>query len=55
MCVTQLVGGVFLKSSKYFEVMLNILEFSGVSEIVEPWLVYANKSYELRNHISWPK
>ena len=30
MCATQLAGGLFLKKLKYFEVMLNIFEFSWV-------------------------
>ena len=32
---TQLAGGLLLKKLKYFEVMLNIFEFSRVSENVE--------------------
>ena len=40
---TQLAGGLLLKKLKYFEVMLNIFEFSRVSENVESWLVYPNK------------
>ena len=32
---TQLAGGLLLKMLKYFEVMLNIFEFSRVKEIVE--------------------
>ena len=36
-CATQLAGGVLLKKLKYFEVMLNIFEFSRVWEIVESW------------------
>ena len=32
-----------LKMLKYFEVMLEIFEFSHMKEIVESWLVYANK------------
>ena len=34
-CVTQLAGGLLLKTLKYFEVMLNIFELSRVKEIVE--------------------
>ena len=34
-CATQLAGGLLLKMLKYFEVMLNIFEFSRVKEIVE--------------------
>ena len=34
-CATQLAGGLLLKMLKYFEVMLNIFEFSHVKEIVE--------------------
>ena len=34
---------VLLKMLKYFEVKLNIFEFSHVKEIVESWLVYVNK------------
>ena len=41
----QLAGGVLLKKLKYFEVMLNIFEFSPVWENVESWLVYANKLF----------
>ena len=41
--VTQLAGGVLLKNVKYFEVMLNIFEFSWVWGIVESWLVYGNQ------------
>ena len=36
-------GGLLLKKPKYFEVMLNIFEFSWVWEYVEYWLVFANK------------
>ena len=32
-----------VKKLKYFEVMLNIFEFSRAWENVESWLVYANK------------
>ena len=39
----QLAGGLLLKMLKYFEVMLNIFEFSHVKEIVKFWLVYVNK------------
>ena len=35
MCVLQLISGLLLKKLKYFEVMLNIFEFSQVSENVE--------------------
>ena len=49
---TQLTGGLSLKKLKYFEVMLNIFEFSRVWENVESWLVYANKIFELPKHIS---
>ena len=41
----QLVGGLLLKKLKYFEVILNIFEFSRVWENVESWLVYANKLF----------
>ena len=41
-CATQLASSLFLKMLKYFEVMLNIFEFSHVKEIVESWLVYVN-------------
>ena len=34
-CATQLAGGSLLKMLKYFEVILNIFEFSHVKEIVE--------------------
>ena len=34
-------SGLLLKMLKYFEVMLNIFEFSHVKEIVKSWLVYA--------------
>ena len=49
---------------KYFEVILNIFEFSHVKEIVEFWLVYeiveswlvdVNKFHESSNHFSWPR
>ena len=41
---TQLAaGGLLMKMLKYFKVMLNTFEFSRVKEIVESWLVYANK------------
>ena len=33
------------KKLKYFEVMLNIFEFSRVWENVKSWLVYANKLF----------
>ena len=41
--VTQLAGGLLLKMLKYFEVMLNIFEFSHLKEIPESSLVYENK------------
>ena len=41
----DLKHGVLLKKPKYFEVMLNISEFSRVWEIVESWLVYAIKFF----------
>ena len=41
--VTQLAGGLLLKMLKYFEVMLNIFEFSHLKEIPESALVYVNK------------
>ena len=44
-CANQLAGGLLLKKLKYFEVMLNIFEFSRVWENVEIWLVYANKLF----------
>ena len=34
-----------LKKLKYFKVMINIFEFSGVWENVESWLVYENKPF----------
>ena len=34
-CATQLAGCLLLKIIKYFEVMLNIFEFSYVKETVE--------------------
>ena len=34
-CATQLAGGLLLKKLKYFEVVLNISEFSRVGENVE--------------------
>ena len=42
-CATQLAGGLLLKMLKYFEVMLNIFEFSHVKEIVESLLVDVKK------------
>ena len=36
-------SNLLLKILKYFEVMLNIFEFSHVNEIVKSWLVYENK------------
>ena len=42
-CPTQLADGLLLKMLKYFEVMLNIFEFSYEKEIIESWLVYLNK------------
>ena len=45
MCATQLAGGLLLKKLKYFEVMLNIFEYSRVWENVESWLVSANKLF----------
>ena len=44
-CATHLTGGLLLKKLKYFEVMLNILEFSRVWENVEFWLVYENELF----------
>ena len=44
LCATQLAGGLFLEIlMKYFEVTLNIFEFSHVQKIVESFLVYADK------------
>ena len=37
------VGVKLLKMLEYFEVTLNIFEFSHVKEIVETWLVYINR------------
>ena len=34
---------LIVKNLKYFEVMFNIFEFSHAKEILESWLVYANK------------
>ena len=34
-CATQLAGSLLLKMLKYFEIMLNIFEFSHVKEIAE--------------------
>ena len=34
-CAIQFAGGLLLKMLKYFEVMLNIFEFSHLKEIVE--------------------
>ena len=45
MSATELAGGLLLKKLKYFEVMLNIFEFSWVWKSVESWLVYANKLF----------
>ena len=42
-CATQLARGLLFKMLKYFEVMLNIFEFSHVNETVESWLVNINK------------
>ena len=42
-CVSQLPGGLFLKILKYFQVMLNIFEFSHMKEIAESWFVSADK------------
>ena len=41
--VTHLAGGLLLKMLNYFEVMLNVFEFSHVKEIVESLVVYGNK------------
>ena len=38
-----LVEGLLLQMLKYFDLMLNMFEFSYVKEIVESWLVYLNK------------
>ena len=35
MCENQLASGLYLKMLKYFEIMLNIFQFSHVKEIVE--------------------
>ena len=32
-------GGLLLKMLKYFEVMLNIFQFSHMKEIVKSWLI----------------
>ena len=42
---TQPAGGLLLKRLNYFKVVLNIFEFSRVSENVESWLVFANKLF----------
>ena len=43
--MTELAGGLLLKKLKYFEIMLNIFEFSRVLENIESWLVYVNKLF----------
>ena len=43
LCATQLVGSLLLNMLKYFEVVLNIFEYSHLKKIVESWLVYANQ------------
>ena len=52
MCATQLAGGLLLKELKYFEVMLNIFEFSRVWENVESWLVSVNKLFFAQPYFS---
>ena len=37
------MGGLLLKILKYFDVLLNIFEFSRVKEIAESWLVSGNE------------
>ena len=44
-CMTQLAGGLLLKMLNYFEVMLNVFQFSRVWENIEFWLVCANKLF----------
>ena len=41
--MTQIIEDLLLKMVKYFEVMLNIFEFSYMKEIIESWLVCINK------------
>ena len=41
--MTQFCRGLLLKMLTFFEVMLNIFEFSHVKELVESRLVYGNK------------
>ena len=41
-CANQLADDLLLKMLKYFEVMLNIFEFSHLKEIVESSLDYVN-------------
>ena len=41
--ITQFASGGMLKKLKYFEVMLTIFQFLRMWEIVEFWLVNANK------------
>ena len=41
--MNQIADVLLLKMLKYFEVMLNIFEFSDVEEIIESWLVCVNK------------
>ena len=52
-CATQLAGGLLLKMLKYFEVMLNIFEFSHMKEIVESWQVCGISFHESSNHVTW--
>ena len=44
-CTTELADALLLKELKYFEIMLNIFEFSRGWENVEFWLVCANKIF----------
>ena len=42
-----------VKKAKYFEFMLNIIEFSRVWENVESWLVYASKLFWIAWSFFW--
>ena len=42
---TRLAGGLLLKMLKYFELMLNIFEFSRVWENVESWFINVDKLF----------
>ena len=51
-CMTQLVGGVWLKILKYFKGIFKVFEFSRRLRNIEPWLVYHDQIHFLNHPIA---